>query len=87
MRLLYGGWGWGYWMGVMLINIYPPQISCVRQLIKPNIVYKDTTGMTNHMISLFSFLKLPRCRQLKEGKWRFAEVIEKKNCVTFVFLR
>ena len=26
-----------------------PQISCVRQLIKPNIVYKDKTGMTNHM--------------------------------------
>jgi hypothetical protein len=29
---------------------YPPHISCVRQLIKPNIVYKDTTRMTNHMI-------------------------------------
>ena len=26
------------------------QISCVRQLIKPNIVYKDTTGMSNRMI-------------------------------------
>ena len=25
-------------------------ISCVRQLIKPNVVYKDTKGMTNHMI-------------------------------------
>ena len=35
-----------------LINIYPPQISCVRQLIKPNVVYKDTTGMTNHMTSI-----------------------------------
>jgi len=30
--------------------MYLPQISCVRQLIKPNIVYKDTTGMNNHMI-------------------------------------
>ena len=37
-------------LGIHVINIYPPQISCVRQLIKPNIVYKDTTGMTNHMI-------------------------------------
>jgi hypothetical protein len=34
-----------------LINIYPPQISCVRQLIKPNIVYKDTTWMTNRMVT------------------------------------
>jgi len=37
---------------VPVINIYPPQISCVRQLIKPNIVYKDTTVMTNHMIPI-----------------------------------
>ena len=32
-----------------LINIYLPQISCARQQVKPNIVYKDTTGMTNRM--------------------------------------
>ena len=35
---------------IYVINMYLPQISCVRQLIKPNIVYKDTMGMTNHMI-------------------------------------
>ena len=38
----------------MLINniyiyIYPPD-SCVRQKIHCNLVYKDTTGITNHMI-------------------------------------
>jgi len=33
-----------------LINCRTQLICCVRQLIKPNIVYKDTTGMTNHMI-------------------------------------
>jgi len=38
---------------IYVINI--PQISCVRQLIKPNIVYKDTTGMTNHMIEFGCF--------------------------------
>ena len=32
-----------------LINCRTQLISCVRQLIKPNIVYKDTTGMTNHI--------------------------------------
>ena len=34
--------------------IKPPD-SCVRQLINPIIVYKDTTGMTNHMILLGDF--------------------------------
>ena len=34
-----------------LINCRTQEISCVRQLIKPNIVYKDTAGMTNHMIT------------------------------------
>ena len=45
--------GRGVYMGVYYANlhIYPPQISCVRQLIKTNIVYKDRTGMTNHMIT------------------------------------
>ena len=32
-----------------LINCRTQLICGVRQLIKPNIVYKDTTGMTNHM--------------------------------------
>ena len=63
MRLLYGGWGAGlldggmrshvYWVGRgVYMGVYCGNlsiISCVRQLIKPNIVYKDTTGMTNHM--------------------------------------
>ena len=42
-----------------VINIYLLQISCVRQLIKPNIVYKDTTGMTNHM-TMTVFITEPR---------------------------
>ena len=43
----------GCWYGCahyLVVYIYPPQIRCVRQLIKPNVVYKDTTGVTNHMI-------------------------------------
>ena len=33
-----------------LINCRTQLDSCVRQLINPIVVYKDTTGMTNHMI-------------------------------------
>ena len=55
-----------------LINCRTPQISCVRQLIKPNIVYKDTTGMTNRMIQRVSGEKL------------FSEEVETVKIISFL---
>ena len=48
-----------FWLDIYVINIFLPQISCVRQLIKPNIVYKDTTGMTNRMTACVLLYELP----------------------------